>query len=175
MIKPVTLDLEQQLVQAIDELARLEKQHAFEQRLVVEWEKKAMLAVKAGNDDLAKQALLRRRAHEVLEVEHERAARAHVSFIEALKKGRDAGQGASSTLPVAVPVGLAAGPTNVDPTEDLEAKLAELGDGDIEAALDALKTKMGIAPRRGGVRGASVDDLARQIVAEEDKKKRKKN
>src|SRR6188768_2898281 len=43
---------------------RLEKQTQQELESAAAWEKRAMLAVKAGNDELAKEALARKKEHE---------------------------------------------------------------------------------------------------------------
>ena len=67
MLNQMLLDMQSQMVEAKKQVAvaiadekRLQKQFEQEKQLSVEWEKKAMMAIKAGNDDLAKQALLRR-------------------------------------------------------------------------------------------------------------------
>ena len=73
MLNQVILDMNQQLVEAKKQVAvaiadekRLQKQFQNEQSVADEWEKKAMMAVRAGNDELAKEALLRKKEHDAL-------------------------------------------------------------------------------------------------------------
>ncbi len=70
MLDQVVADMRSQLVEAKKQVAvaiadekKLEKQYKREQATVDEWEKKAMLAVRAGDDGLAKQALARQKQH----------------------------------------------------------------------------------------------------------------
>jgi len=67
ILDQLLLDMQEQLsaakLQVRDTLAdqkRLEKQHIEAQHAAQEWEKKAMTAVKAGEDDLAREALARK-------------------------------------------------------------------------------------------------------------------
>jgi phage shock protein A len=55
-----------QVAGAIADEKRLARQVEAEQQKAAEWEKKAMLAVRAGNDALAKEALARKKEHESL-------------------------------------------------------------------------------------------------------------
>lgn len=71
MLTQVLLDMQQQLVEAKKAVAiaiadekKLQKQYNVELDKEKQWERKAMLAVRAGNDDLARQALTRKREHE---------------------------------------------------------------------------------------------------------------
>ena len=73
MLNQVLVDMKQQLVEAKKQVAvaiadekRIKKQYEQERGRVEDWEKKAMLAVKAGNDDLARAALSRKAEHEEL-------------------------------------------------------------------------------------------------------------
>src|SRR5690349_13702310 len=70
MLNQMLLDMQEQLVSAKKQVAvsiadekRLLQQYEQEKKLSQEWEKRAMLAVKAGNDELAKQALERQAEH----------------------------------------------------------------------------------------------------------------
>jgi phage shock protein A len=92
MLNQMLLDMQQQLVEAKKQVAvaiadekRLQKQLEQEKALSVEWEKKAMLAIKAGNDDLAKQALLRKTEHEKLAVGYEQQWTAQKQAVDSLK------------------------------------------------------------------------------------------
>lgn len=73
MLNQVIVDMNQQLVEAKKQVAvaiadekRLQKQYNNEKAVLDEWHKKAMLAVRAGDDELAKEALLRKKEHENL-------------------------------------------------------------------------------------------------------------
>jgi phage shock protein A len=73
MLNQVILEMNQQLVEAKKQVAlsiadekRLAKQFETERATAEEWERKAMMAVRAGDDDLAKEALLRQKEHETL-------------------------------------------------------------------------------------------------------------
>ena len=70
MLDQVVADMRTQLVEAKKQVAvaiadekKLYKQYERELAVAQEWEKKAMLAVRAGDDGLAKQALARQREH----------------------------------------------------------------------------------------------------------------
>jgi phage shock protein A len=92
MLNQMLLDMQQQMVEAKKQVAvaiadekRLQKQFEQEKALAVEWEKKAMLAVKAGNDELAKQALLRKTEHEKLALGYEQQWTAQKTSVDQLK------------------------------------------------------------------------------------------
>jgi phage shock protein A len=71
MLSQVLLEMQQQLVDAKKSVAvaiadekKLQKQYNQELDKAKEWERKAMLAVRAGDDGLAKEALVRKQEHE---------------------------------------------------------------------------------------------------------------
>src|SRR5699024_5266840 len=73
MLNQVILEMNQQLVEAKKQVAvaiadekRLEKQYKNEASVAEEWKRKAMLAVRSGDDALAKEALLRKKEHDGL-------------------------------------------------------------------------------------------------------------
>jgi phage shock protein A len=73
MLNQMLIDMQEQLINAKKQVAvsiadekRLLKQHDDERALANDWEQKAMLAIKAGKDDLARQALERKAEHEKL-------------------------------------------------------------------------------------------------------------
>lgn len=73
MLTQIIVDMNAQLVEvkkqvavAIADQKRLERQWQGEKAVADEWHKKAMLAVKAGDDELAKEALMRKKEHEQL-------------------------------------------------------------------------------------------------------------
>jgi phage shock protein A len=70
MLTQILADMSQQLLEAKKQVAvsiadekRLAKQLQGEKDKAVEWERRAMLAVRAGNDQLAKEALTRKQEH----------------------------------------------------------------------------------------------------------------
>jgi phage shock protein A len=92
MLNQMLLDMQGQMVEAKKQVAvaiadekRLQKTFEQEKQLTIEWEKKAMLAIKAGNDDLAKQALLRKTEHEKLAVGYEQQWTAQKASVDQLK------------------------------------------------------------------------------------------
>ena len=73
MLNQVVLDMNNQLVEAKKQVAasiadekRLAKQAEQEAANAAEWERRAMMAVRAGNEELAKEALARKREHDEL-------------------------------------------------------------------------------------------------------------
>jgi phage shock protein A len=73
MLNQVVVDMQNQLVEAKKQVAvsiadekRLAKQAEQEAANAAEWERRAMLAVKAGDDALAREALTRKKEHEQL-------------------------------------------------------------------------------------------------------------
>jgi len=77
MLNQIILDMKGQLVDAKKQVAiaiadekRLRKQHEKEIEAAREWEKKAMMALKAGDEELAKEALVRKAEHDKLNAEY---------------------------------------------------------------------------------------------------------
>lgn len=73
MLNQVIVDMNTQLVEAKKQVAvaiadekRLNKQLNNEKSVAEEWEKKAMMAIRAGDESLAKEALLRKKEHDKL-------------------------------------------------------------------------------------------------------------
>jgi phage shock protein A len=73
MLNQVVIDMRQQLDEAKKQVAvsiadekRLAKQAEQEVANAAEWERRAMLAIKAGDDALAKEALMRKKEHDSL-------------------------------------------------------------------------------------------------------------
>ena len=71
MLEQMVLDMNEQLVLAKTQVAasiaeekKLQRQAEDQAAQAAEWERKATLAVRAGNDDLAKEALLRKKEHD---------------------------------------------------------------------------------------------------------------
>ncbi len=73
ILNQLIIDMKEQLIEAKKQVAvaiadekRLKKQLDNELNLAREWEKKAMMAVRAGRDDLAREALMRKSEHDNL-------------------------------------------------------------------------------------------------------------
>src|SRR5688500_14461094 len=78
MLNQVLIDMNQQLVEAKKQVAvaiadekRLQKQFEQENEKAKEWERKAMLAVQSGNDELAKEALVRKQEHDNIQGQYQ--------------------------------------------------------------------------------------------------------
>ncbi|MFW6050551.1 MAG: PspA/IM30 family protein [Myxococcota bacterium] len=92
MLDQVIGDMSQQLIEAKKQVAvaiadekRLQKQHAGEISNAEEWERKAMMAVRAGDDELAKEALLRKKEHDRLAAQYEEQWRKQQTAVDQLK------------------------------------------------------------------------------------------
>ncbi len=92
MLNQVILDMNTQLVEAKKQVAvaiadekRLEKQFKNEFAVAEEWKRKAMMAVRAGDDALAKEALMRRKEHETLAAQYKEQWDKQASATNALK------------------------------------------------------------------------------------------
>jgi phage shock protein A len=93
MLNQVLVDMKTQLVEAKKQVAvaigdekRLKKQLDEQQTQSKEWERKAMLAVHAGDDELAKEALLRQKEHEELAAQFESQWVSQKDAVEKLKE-----------------------------------------------------------------------------------------
>jgi phage shock protein A len=92
MLNQVLVDMRQQLVDAKKQVAvaiadekRLKKQAEEEAQRVAQWENKAMLAVRAGDDDLARQALQRKTEHQQAAVTMQQQWESQREAVEKLK------------------------------------------------------------------------------------------
>lgn len=92
MLNQMLLDMQEQLINAKRQVAvaiadekRLLKQYEDETSKAKEWEDKAMLAVRAGKDDLAKQALERKSEHEKMANGFEQQWQSQKQAVEQLK------------------------------------------------------------------------------------------
>lgn len=92
MLNQVIVDMNQQLVEAKKQVAvaiadekRLHKQFGNEAKKSQDWENKAMLAVRSGDDELAKEALLRRKEHEAIAVQYQEQWARQKALTEQLK------------------------------------------------------------------------------------------
>ncbi|GAC1537958.1 MAG: PspA/IM30 family protein [Polyangiales bacterium] len=92
MLNQVVLEMTEQLANAKKQVAvsiadshRLGKQFENEAQQAKEWERKAMMAVRAGNDELAKEALSRKREHEQLAIAYQDQYEKQKAAVEQLK------------------------------------------------------------------------------------------
>jgi phage shock protein A len=92
MLDQVVSDMRGQLVEAKKQVAvaiadekKLAKQHEKELATATEWEQKAMLAVRAGDDNLAKQALARHKEHVAIAAQYEAQWQKQKHSVEQLK------------------------------------------------------------------------------------------
>ena len=92
MLNQVVLDMQNQLVEAKRQVAvsiadqkRLEKQRDEQGDLAQEWERKAMLAVRASDENLAKEALKRKAEHDAQFVEFGKQAQLQKDAVDKLK------------------------------------------------------------------------------------------
>ena len=93
MLNQVVLDMNNQLVEAKKQVAasiadekRLAKQAEQELANAAEWERRAMMALRAGNEELAKEALARKREHDELAVTFKDQWTKQKNAVEQLKK-----------------------------------------------------------------------------------------
>lgn len=92
MLSQVLLEMQQQLVEAKKAVAvaiadekKLQKQYTAETDKSKEWERKAMVAVRAGDDNLARQALGRKQEHETIATQFQQQWIAQKQAVEKLK------------------------------------------------------------------------------------------
>ena len=92
MLNQVLLEMQQQLVDAKKAVAvaiadekKLQKQYTAELDKAKEWERKAMVAVRAGDDALARQALVRKQEHENISTQFQQQWIAQKQAVEKLK------------------------------------------------------------------------------------------
>jgi phage shock protein A len=92
MLNQVLLEMQQQLVDAKKAVAvaiadekKLQKQYNQELDKAKEWERKAMIAVRAGDDTLARQALVRKQEHETISGQFQQQWMAQKAAVDKLK------------------------------------------------------------------------------------------
>jgi phage shock protein A len=92
MLSQVLLEMQQQLVEAKKAVAvaiadekKLQKQYTSETDKAKEWERKAMVAVRAGDDNLARQALGRKQEHETIATQFQQQWISQKQAVEKLK------------------------------------------------------------------------------------------
>src|SRR5689334_4260319 len=92
MLNQVVIDMANQLIEAKKQVAisiadekRLAKQAEQEAAAAAEWERRAMLAIKAGDDNLAKEALARKKEHDTLAATYKEQWQKQKQAVEQLK------------------------------------------------------------------------------------------
>jgi phage shock protein A len=92
MLNQVVIDMSNQLIEAKKQVAvsiadekRLAKQAEQEAANAAEWERRAMLAIKAGDDNLAKEALARKKEHDQLTTSYKDQWQKQKQAVEQLK------------------------------------------------------------------------------------------
>jgi len=92
MLNQLIMDMQAQLLEskkavalAIADEKKLERELANQETQSQEWEKKAMLAVRAGKDDLAKEALLRKQEYDNASAEYRKQWEAQKASVDKLK------------------------------------------------------------------------------------------
>jgi phage shock protein A len=92
MLNQLIIEMQEQLLEskravalAIADEKKLERELASQEAQAQEWEKKAMLAVRAGKDDLAKEALLRKQEYDNATAEYRKQWEAQKLSVEKLK------------------------------------------------------------------------------------------
>jgi len=92
MLNQLIIDMQEQLLEskravalAIADEKKLERELANQEAQAQDWEKKAMLAVRSGKDDLAKEALLRKQEYDNAAAEYRKQWEAQKESVEKLK------------------------------------------------------------------------------------------
>ncbi|MDR1373483.1 MAG: PspA/IM30 family protein [Treponema sp.] len=93
MLNQLLIDMSEQLIEskravalAIADEKKLERELQNQEFQSKEWERKAMLAVQAGQDDLAKEALLRKQEYNNAALEYQKQWEAQKSSVDSLKE-----------------------------------------------------------------------------------------
>jgi phage shock protein A len=93
LLNQIVIDMNNQLAEATKQVAvaiadekRLAKHVEQETATVAEWKRRAEMAVRAGNDELAREALSRRKEHELLRQGYEQQWQKQKSAVDQLKK-----------------------------------------------------------------------------------------
>jgi phage shock protein A len=92
MLNQLLIDMNTQLIEskkavamAIADEKKLERETANQESQAQDWEKKAMLAVRSGKDDLAREALLRKQEHDNAAAEYRKQWEAQLAAVDKLK------------------------------------------------------------------------------------------
>jgi phage shock protein A len=148
LLNQMVLDMNEQLIEskkgvagAIADEKRLERQIRENQAKAEEWEQKAMLAVRAGKDDLAKEALLRKQEHEKYILELKPQWEAQKQSVEKLKESLRALQrkieeaGRKKNI-------LVARARRAEAQKQLQATMGNMGDNSAFEAFDRMAARV---------------------------------
>jgi len=93
MLNQLIVDMQEQLLEskrsvalAIADEKKLEREVSNQENQAQEWEKKAMMAVRAGKDDLAREALLRKQEYDSAAIEFRKQWESQKDSVEKLKE-----------------------------------------------------------------------------------------
>jgi phage shock protein A len=93
MLNQLLIDMNEQLIEskkavamAIADEKKLEREKTNQEAMAQEWERKAMLAVQAGKDDLAKEALLRKQEYDKAAAEYQKQWQSQKTSVDQLKE-----------------------------------------------------------------------------------------
>ena len=93
MLNQLLIDMNEQLIEskkavamAIADEKKLEREAANQAAMAADWEKKAMLAVNSGKDDLAKEALLRKQEYDKAAAEYHKQWQSQKNSVDQLKE-----------------------------------------------------------------------------------------
>jgi phage shock protein A len=93
MLNQLLIEMNEQLIEskkavamAIADEKKLERERDNQRAQAQEWERKAMLAVQAGKDDLAREALLRKQEYDNAALEYQKQWEAQKSSVDKLKE-----------------------------------------------------------------------------------------
>jgi phage shock protein A len=93
MLNQLLIEMSEQLIEskkavamAIADEKKLEREAENQRAQAQEWERKAMLAVQAGKDDLAKEALMRKKEYEAAYAEYRKQWEAQKASVDKLKE-----------------------------------------------------------------------------------------
>lgn len=148
MLDQVVSEMRGQLVEAKKQVAvaiaderRLKQQVEAAQRAAADWERKAVLAIKAGDDELAKQALMQQRDHDgvaaQLAAQHEKQAHAVAQLKIALRALNTKIEEAERKKAV-----LVAKQRRADATRAIEGALSGMRDASAFQAFDRLERRI---------------------------------
>jgi phage shock protein A len=93
MLNQLLIEMNEQLIEskkavamAIADEKKLEREKTNQETQAQEWERKAMLAVQAGKDDLAKEALLRKQEYDKAAAEYQKQWQSQKTSVDQLKE-----------------------------------------------------------------------------------------
>ncbi len=149
ILNQLIIDMREQLIEAKKQVAvsiadekRLKKQLDNELNLAREWEKKAMMAIRAGRDDLAKEALNRKGEHDQLATEFQAQWEAQKAAADKL---RDALRRLNSKIEEAKRKKnlLIARKKRAEAQKTIQATLSNIGDTNAFDAFNRMEEKIG--------------------------------